>query len=996
MKKHTFVLPVRFTGHFPWRPGIWLLLLQLGTTMLQAQMDDPRFDIRRMGVQNGLENQIITTIVEGADHSLWFGAQNGLYHYDGFRITRIDTQSHNLKLQINSSITAMAIDPAPDGVIFVCTKLNAKMLDPRTGRFIAAVERGIQDSLFSKFNFITPRRDGSFFAVTKNTVYTIDRQKSGQYSCQQKFSIPYSPLFMNIVADLENPDALWLLLPDNVIWHASPEGLEQYVAPRGKNNHPGLKGLIQLVYTSKGIFCWDLLRNIYHFDKRTRQFADCSKTVPLQELIPEIAAVDQAMKQKEGLRCVLKLGINQVALGTTLGLFMVRKKTTGFTIVTQLQEEEIRGIYTDSTGRLGVGTYYGFYTGYFGQNSMKKKPEIVTIWDFLPLDKNKCLVGLEKPAGLAIWDPVADKLVDSVRAHVQNTDKTWLGVLSLERDFLGKIWIGTTEGLYWSTIDAPLMPYPYTDPISGAKFLHSNMRAILATPDSSLWVGANDGVFCFKYSPTFHQYQLKGRESYIGNVQVSDLFPDAAGNIWVATKGKGIARIARKSQQVQWFDTENGLSNNMTCRIESSHHDSVLWISTHNGLSRLAVHSSNFHNYYEDSGFPGNEFNSAASGRQQDGTLLFGGVNGLIYFHPDSIQYNDYHYEATVPYVQIYHNGIDTLIGLYQLPDGLRTEPYPELLEFVLTSNELLRPEKMRYRYRLLGLSDKWNYTTGENKVKFVHLSPGYYLFQVQAVSLEGHFGNWYTVPLFVATPYNETWWFKICIIGAIILVAFGAYKYRLRQIMKEQLIRQQVADDLHDDIGNKLNILGIIAQKVSAFLKKNNAPLPSDDSLEKLLNLSRESQISLITMIWAVDPSKDRLVNLIVRMQDFADDFVRPLVHQFAFTAPKVYPDRDLNLRVRHHLILIYQELLTNMVKHTQAEAISVELLLEGDKMVLTITNRHQANLNPPYLTTSGNRGQNTLNRRLKEINGTMEYQESVAGEQKIAVTVPKIFKGS
>ncbi len=888
----------------------------------------------------------------------------------------------------------MAIDPGPEGVIFVSTKAGAKLIDLQSNMLAKASDYGIPDTLYSGFSQIVAGGDGVFWGLRQNTVFTIKKLGARKYSCQPWFDIPGHSTPNKIVADPADPDAVWILWPDWEVWRARPHDIKKYSIPKPST---GLaeEGLIQLCFSAKGLIGWDLLQNIYQFDPRKNTFKKAKKGLKLSDYFPDLSAVDFAMRQKGVLRCYLSLDISQTVLGTTLGLFIVRKRNTHFKTLDALREVEIRGINIDSSGNWIVGAYPGVYTGKLGQPKFNFQPTKMPIWAFLPLQKNTWLLGLEANAGLQLWNPGTQKFFDTEMVQRMPNPKDFEGVLSLIKDCYGIKWAGSFHNLSYCTSDNPIIFQPYRAPVTGQALKFHHYRAILSAKDSSLWLGVDEGLFRMRYKPNFRQYQLEKPTSYIGKVLVSDLYEDRFGNIWVATKGLGLAKYDNASGEIKWFSLEAGICDTMLCRIESSNHDSVLWISTHNGLSRFEVSTQIFHNFYEESGFPGNEFNSAASTRHKDGTLFFGGINGLIYFHPDSIPWENYLYNTTVPFIHIYDKKADTQITLNGSSTKIHLDPYLDLIEFALGSNEMIQPNKIRYRFRLLGLSDNWAYITGDNKVKYVRLPPGNYDFQVQAVPLEGHFGNIFSLNVLVATPYYESWWFRALLLGAGVLLVFAAYQYRLRQILKEQLIRQQVADDLHDDIGNKLNIIGILTQKVAGFFKKSDMPLPPDNAIKNLLELSRDAQLSLTTMIWSVDPKKDKMANLIDRMQDFADDYVRPLLPQFYFKASISFPDRDIDLRVRHHLMLIYQELLVNMIKHTRPSRIDVEVrLFDGHKLSLSISNLHQKVQTQAYNTTSGNRGQSTLNRRLKEINATIEYLQEESTFQKIRVEVPDVFK--
>lgn len=441
-----------------------------------------------------------------------------------------------------------------------------------------------------------------------------------------------------------------------------------------------------------------------------------------------------------------------------------------------------------------------------------------------------------------------------------------------------------------------------------------------------------------------------------------------------------------------WYNHENGLCNDITCRIESSHKDNVLWISTHNGISRFDLLSGRFHNYYKESGFPDNEFNSAASARLPDGSLLFGGLSGLMYFHPDSVPSSSYHNKAIISRFRYYEKELKKLVDFpVFFPTEISLPPYPEYFEIYLGTTELISAEKIRFRYRLRDHSDFWTYNSGKEVIKFIRLAPGKYTFEAQAISQDGYISPPVFLSIFVALPYYETWWFITIVILSILSILYLSYRYRLRQLLQEQHMRQQIADDLHDDIGNKLNIISIIAQRIVKNHLKNDT---QNEELTKLIDVSRNASRNLNAMIWSVDSKKDKLSSLFDRMQDFADGYLRPLGIKFNFILKGSQQNKNIKLQARHHIIMIYQEVLTNMVKYTHPKHITININLEHETLYLEITNRFEPFTALEHNTTSANRGILSIERRTNRINGKFHWTESPEGFQAANLEVPNIFK--
>jgi signal transduction histidine kinase len=308
--------------------------------------------------------------------------------------------------------------------------------------------------------------------------------------------------------------------------------------------------------------------------------------------------------------------------------------------------------------------------------------------------------------------------------------------------------------------------------------------------------------------------------------------------------------------------------------------------------------------------------------------------------------------------------------------------------------NDFIRSNKTQFRYRLTEISDDWSYARGADKIRFFQLPAGDYNLEMQAIALDGHLAPPVFVHMHVHAPYYETWRFRTIFLALVILLSYLAYLYRLKQVLREYTIRQQIADDLHDDIGNKLNIVHILVQKIINMHRENNQIFP-EETFKKLIAINRETLQSLRTLIWSVDPKKDRLANLLNRMQDFAHDYLLPLNIHCHFDLPKIGSEKEIKPDVRHHVILIFQELLTNMVKHSSPKEIYVSATVENNNgLELTIENIRHVTSQKYLDSTSGNQGKFSLERRLNKIGGKIRLLESSQLSQKMVLFFPNIFK--
>ncbi len=965
-----------------------ILLACVGSKFSFAQhARTTEYEFRGISMQDGLANQIVTTICEDNRGMLWFGTYNGLYRFDGFRVRRFSDKTNGfLPTEYITDVEYLSTSGSA-GHLLVCTSGKGWLVDVAKDQIVPFETVGFPQNIFKKCTQIERKEDNTYWVIADSALYRMVRTDSNQYSIDTLGAAPGAPT-TKIVALPCGSEGIWLLPAAQEAYHVSASGIySRYTLPEFLNNPTPITGLLGLIQTPLGLIGWDCVRNLYRLNPMSGTF-EPERHQMLSDFFPTLAALDRYYKQRNILRLQYTLSTGQEAIGTTLGLFIFQKRSNQFRVPEGMIGSEIRGILTDSIGNWWAGTYTGFFRGNLTREGINRVSSIQGVWGGIPLDSATWMLICENKAGVFV-----------LNKHQNNVRKPALSVpmkhvpasaLSICRDLTRNIWVGTYTNLYRSPPEAPFDFHPVTYPGTSKPVEASFFRALLTDRDSSIWAGAENGLFRLRYNQSPEHCSL---DTVLPDVFISDLYADRFDNIWIATKGKGLAKYNRAENSFVWFDTERGLANNSTCRIEAGNDDRVLWISTHDGLSRLDVQTGIVHNYHEEDGIPGNEFNSAASARAPNGMLLFGGVAGLVHFHPDSLQPPNFRYKTILSFVHVYSTGADSA-DVRHVPDSvLQLPPYPRLVEVCVGVNDFVQSSQTRFRYRIAGVISEWVYTDGESKIRLFNLAPGYYTLEVQAMPFDGHFGESARLNIAVEQPYYETWWFRAMLLAVLFLLAYLAYRNRLRQALRTYAIRQQIADDLHDDIGNRLNITNILLQKIKReFLDKQVFPDP--EIWAGLQEANQHTLQSLRTLIWSVDPHKDRLENLIARMQDFADDYLEPLNIRSRFILPEPVPEGEISLDCRHNAITIFQELLTNMVKHAHPKYISVQLALSDENtLLLTMTNTFGKAGDGHFNVSSDNRGMSSVNRRLQKIGATIKKTETTDTDQTIVLSFPKLF---
>jgi signal transduction histidine kinase len=130
--------------------------------------------------------------------------------------------------------------------------------------------------------------------------------------------------------------------------------------------------------------------------------------------------------------------------------------------------------------------------------------------------------------------------------------------------------------------------------------------------------------------------------------------------------------------------------------------------------------------------------------------------------------------------------------------------------------------------------------------------------------------------------------------------------------------------------------------------------------------------------IVWAVNPERDHLADLVKRMRRFASDVFSARHIAFHFEAP--IDDRDIRLgtETRREVLLIFKEAVNNIARHSECAQADIELKGQGGWLVLKLLDN--GNGFDTSRLFDGN-GLVSMNRRAERLGGTLEVV-SCSGE--------------
>lgn len=507
-------------------------------------------------------------------------------------------------------------------------------------------------------------------------------------------------------------------------------------------------------------------------------------------------------------------------------------------------------------------------------------------------------------------------------------------IFRLFEDSRGDIWIsviGDTINtiLRWERATGTIHGYTTNDnlpPKNGAT-AYGEDRA------GNIWLGFySGGLYRFR-SGKFESFTAEDGlpPGYIGNI-----FTDLAGRLWVATSSGGVIRIdnptTEEKPRLANLTTRDGLSSNQaTCTTEDRF--GRIYISTGRGVNRLDLQTGRVKVFTKADGLPENIVRLCQ--RDASGALWFGTSEGLARYVPIAEE------QSAPPPIFV----ADVRVN------GAVVRKLSELGEVVITGLDLTSDQRqiqidffalgygtgeaLLYQYKLFGIDADWSEATALRTVN-LNLSPGAYRFLVRAVNSNGEASPApASVSFSIARPVWQRWWFLLSASMLFSLAIYAFYRYRIAQIIRLERVRTRIATDLHDDIGSSLSQIAILSEVVRQKVGDNGANKPLNLIAEK----SREMVDSMSDIVWAINPQKDHLSDLVKRMRRFAGDTFESQEIAFSFKSPENLKDIGLGADIRREVYLIFKESVNNLAKYSKCKTAEIAINLAGDLLIVEIS---------------------------------------------------------
>lgn len=780
----------------------------VGYQYLVAQVPD--YHLQQFGYSSGIRPGNIVALTKDQKGFLWILYARSVQRFDGSRVQ---------EFQPGTDLTHIVCDK--NGRLWINSFKKVYFFDETIQQF---VEAGVQ-ATSSNINY------GSVFTMpgkavmlsTDNGIYSFDSSKH-----------VFIPALINIPS-AHAVDVRTFANYHQTIFFRSGKYLHRYIAGSSSDSLPdkGIKSVFPINEDSVIVQTWNLASYWYNFTKHTIT----EMPVPANR-----EPLNNAGLKKFGVRDVKKAGEHIYFITSTHGLFLFDSKKNDFQPVSLFDNgtqiltsdytsylyaddehflwmtnangiarfpvngqsfgllriagqdrnlspliDNIRGITGDGKDDLWLATANGFVN--FNRN--KKRFQI-----YLPQEESNAALAFPSvrgiamdgkyiilgPSNLGIWlfDPVTRKyrrpVYDSLQTQQISEQDFIDGITTLQnghhvitgRDAIylldgktytlrrvhnpaakensnfcfqspdGHIWITTQSGLHLFDKDLQYLQKAVLPPV------RQLIRAGFATPDNRFLFSLDDGLYIASIDNG--NIRVKKRSPVFDHIFISSLFQDAAGYIW-ATSDNGIYRYDTLRGKLLLFDYTDNVQ--------------------------------------------GYGFNLNSSYYSKDGTLFFGGNNGLNYLDPKKISESNDHLKVYISYIKNFNDSV-----IYAISTVQSFSYRQRAFEIGLAAPYFNNAGKVQYRYRLTGFDETWKMIGNNNMVRFTSLPSGKYHFEVQASINNVDWVNAVNSFYFkILPPFWMTWWFIVlCVIAFIAFVGLILYNRNKRLRVKQTELETEQA----------------------------------------------------------------------------------------------------------------------------------------------------------------------------------------------------------
>lgn len=868
---------------------------------------------RNMGVEDGLSQNMVYSIIQDKTGFIWFGTQDGLNRYNGIEF-KIFKKSNKDPHSIGSN-AIFSLLQNDDGMIWVGTANGIYTYNPANEDF---THLRIKTSKKQEITGIVrdikkDKSENIWMAIQDEGLFCYSKGKRMKMYPIKGVNI------RKIVFDLSGN--IWIATYGHGIMKLNPKysQIQQFQIAHSteklsENNFNDL-----YLLNSEQLLVGTVNRGVQLFNLTTKTFS------PFLE------------KDKDGnplfVRRIYKTENQELWIGTETGIYIYDLKTHKVTNLQHfpndmysLSDNAIHSLYQDREGGMWIGTFFGgvnYYTSsysYFekyypinGENSISGK----SISEFCEDAQKNIWIGTED-AGLNVFNPTTKTFTKepvpakNIHSLLYDNGKLWVGtfsnglyvinlknksihsyrnsssnnslsddnIYSIYKDSSGKIWIGSMTGLQYYS--------PTSDSFVRVqeKMIKNQVNDIIEDYKGTLWIATiGDGIFSYdKFSRKWTNYPTPINNHERTGKMIICFLQDQKNRLWVGTEGAGLCTFDRKTNSFsKAITSDEGLPNDVIYKLIDDYRGNI-WGTTNKGIFKLNPENRKIFVFTHTNGLLGDQFNYKSGFKSSNDKIYFGGVKGFIAFSPGNQKMNEIIPPIVINSFQIQNKEVSLINKKSHQKQSIiytNTINIPHkvaIFSLGFSALSYISPKGNRYAYKLEGRDNDWIYPNNINQVNYSDLAPGTYIFKVKGSNSDGFWNDKGTsIKINVLPPWYRTFWayllYFILIVVSIYLIIKGLINKTMHH--NAQLLQELESKKEKELYSAKIEFFTNITHEIRTPLSLIKAPL---EEVLKNVN-STDSNWDNLSII---QRNVNRLLKLVNELLDFRKAESKGLILSF------------------------------------------------------------------------------------------------------------------
>lgn len=887
-----------------------------------------QYNFSAITINDGLPHNFIDDIYKDSQGFLWLSTHNGLARYDGYSFVNYNITSTTVRLRSNF-VNQVCEDGF--NRLWVASEAGLDLLNLKTNKLEPIDFSFFKSEDLSKepVYFIVCDRDKSMWLATQTNLYHLFFTPEGKIercvaltSKYERHSasttalrlvngeiwIGYGPNVFKVTSSKDGPMKLVKLMPSfsfdqqtmihcfclyrGDIWVGTDRGLfrydirskkcKLYSSQDGNINSLTQNYITDLAITQNQELVVATLKGLNFYNPATDDFVRLEKSVYTSEYL----------NRSSFINCLLVDG-PILWIGTEIsGMDKMESRNLKLRLYTNnrydpnsLAENPVNSIFEDSYGNLWVGNveqglglrkkdtdefiHYRHQSG--NANSLSHN----SVCDIAEDNRNQLWIAT---SGGGVNRTGLNNLpnLSFTNFNTNNTPlrSNFVGSLCFDKLNNG-MWIGTAEGLsfYDQNKDQFTNVALPTD-----RLPKNSLVTMLIDRKQRLWVGTHHGLIIIdlysfaKNRKNVHfyymEYKLDNPQSKLIE-KICCIFEASDGTIWLGSNGYGVYRLEDSKEYPYKFSnytTKNGLCDNTIFGIlEDDQHR--LWFSTNDGLSCYTPQTGNFANYYQKDGLLSGQFYWNAYCRASDGTLYFGGIDGMIGLNGVGVNHSKKHVQKviftrlTVLDNDITQGGNNYLEKSISWANEVHLHERDKSFSLEFSALDYENAGKLKYYYRLKGFDNKWiECDPKRHYASYTNLKSGDYVFQVKVQNPLNMSDSQITELAITVSPFfYKTWWFFILIIFIAAIIVFYWYQWRISAFKEQRKILTEKVKERTLELEEKMNVLSnqndlLIQQKKQLIELSKRIQEITADKISFFTNITHEFRTPISLILGPID----------------------------------------------------------------------------------------------------------------------------------------------